>query len=67
MLEALGGLTTRQLLGLELIVIAIWMLLFGGLGAYVASAKRREVWEGMVLGGLFGILGVVVEALLPSR
>lgn len=36
------------------------------LGGYVASQKGRSDWEGIGLGLLFGPLGVLVEALLPS-
>ncbi len=37
------------------------------LGCWVARQKGRWGWEGLVIGGLFGPLGVMVEALLPAR
>ncbi len=39
----------------------------GGLGAALAEQKRREAAEGWLLGGLFGPLGLALEALLPAR
>lgn len=42
------------------------ILLWGPLGAWVASQKRRALGEGFVLGAVFGPFGVLIEALLPS-
>lgn len=39
---------------------------FGGFGAWIAREKRRGPGEGLILGFLFGPLGVIVEAVLPS-
>lgn len=39
---------------------------FGGLGAFVAGAKGRSVGEGFLLGSLFGPIGALIEALLPT-
>jgi hypothetical protein len=39
---------------------------FVGLGAYVASQKRRSLTEVVILGLLFGPIGAIVEGLLPS-
>jgi hypothetical protein len=49
-----------------LIFVGIMAVLCGGLGAWVATQKRRSASEGLVLGLLFGPLGVLVEALLPQ-
>jgi hypothetical protein len=49
-----------------LIGLTIVAALFGGLGAYVATQKRRPLEEGLILGALFGPLGCLIEALLPS-
>jgi hypothetical protein len=49
-----------------LILIGILAAVFSGFGGWVATQKRRGVGEGMVLGLLFGPLGVLVEALLPQ-
>ena len=39
---------------------------FGGIGWYVAEAKRRPVLEGIILGLLAGPFGWLVVAMLPS-
>lgn len=38
----------------------------GPLGASFSADKGRNVAEGLLLGGLFGPLGVLVAALLPA-
>jgi hypothetical protein len=50
-----------------LILIGVLAVAFGGLGGWVATQKQRSALEGLVLGLLFGPLGVLVEALLPQR
>jgi peptidyl-prolyl cis-trans isomerase A (cyclophilin A) len=55
----------------ELIVVVIVSalvsgLVFGALGAWIASEKRRGEGEGLLLGLLFGPFGVLIEALLPT-
>ena len=47
-----------------LLIVAVIFACFGG---YVANQKGRDVGEGIMLGLLFGPLGVVVVALLPSK
>jgi hypothetical protein len=50
-------------------IIVIWIvfaLIFGTLGGWIASQKGREVGEGVLLGSLFGPLGVIIEACLPQ-
>ena len=47
------------------VLILAWVLL-GGLAAWIAGQKNRPRMEGFLLGSLFGPLGVLVEALLPS-
>lgn len=53
---------------------AIWLsgvlviaAVFGTLGRWVAMQHGRSGLEGAVLGILFGPLGIIVEALLPSK
>jgi hypothetical protein len=46
-----------------LITVAVIMAGFGG---WVASQKNRPFPEGLILGFLFGPLGVLVEALMPN-
>jgi hypothetical protein len=53
--------------GSILVVLAIVWCITGGLGAWVATQKYRDVGEGFILGLLFGPLGVIVEALLPTK
>jgi uncharacterized YccA/Bax inhibitor family protein len=47
-------------------LIAAWVLVFGSLGAWVASQKGRSLPEGAILGILFAFFGVLLEALLPE-
>ena len=49
-----------------LVLVGVLAAIFGGLGAFIAAQKRREVAEGLIMGLLFGPLGVLIEALLPS-
>lgn len=47
----------------------MWALIafvFGGFGAWISAQKRRGAAEGLILGLLFGPLGVLVAALLPQ-
>jgi hypothetical protein len=46
--------------------VLAWIFVFGGLGAWVAAQKHRSVNEGFALGALFGVFGVLIEALLPN-
>jgi hypothetical protein len=45
----------------------LWVVLFGWLGAWVASQCGRSPGEGFKLGVVFGPLGAIIEALLPRR
>jgi hypothetical protein len=45
--------------------LAAWVA-FVGLGAYVASQKRRSLTEGLILGLLFGPIGAIVEGLFAA-
>jgi hypothetical protein len=55
-------------------ILTVWLLLFilcfvlamPMLGGYVAEQKRRPWGEGVILGLLFGPLGVIVAGLLPT-
>lgn len=48
-------------------IIAVVAVLMGLLGAWVASQKGRPAAEGLLLGAVFGPLGVIIEALLPGN
>jgi hypothetical protein len=45
----------------------VWVVLFGWLGAWVATQCGRNAGEGFKLGIVFGPLGAIIEALLPRR
>jgi hypothetical protein len=49
-----------------LVFVAVIAVAFSLLGAWVASQKRRDPFEGFILGFVFGPLGVLIEAMLPS-
>jgi len=49
-----------------LISIVVVALAFAALGAWIASQKNRDGGEGFILGLLFGPIGVIVEAVLPT-
>ena len=46
--------------------IFAYVVVFAVFGAWVAIQCRRSEMEGFLLGALFGPIGVIVEALLPS-
>ena len=48
------------------LLFAVMWAPFSGLGAFIASAKSRPVREGLLIGLLFGPLGCLIEALLPT-
>lgn len=50
-----------------LVLLVVWFGGFAALGRWVAMNKRRRGAEGLTLGLLFGPLGVIVEALLPTN
>lgn len=50
-----------------LVVFAIFWTTIGLLGAWVASQKGRSAIEGFLLGFVFSILGVLIEAMLPNK
>jgi hypothetical protein len=48
-----------------LLVLVLVLLLLAVLGGWVAAQRDRSIVEGLILGLLYGPLGVIVEALLP--
>lgn len=48
------------------VLIVVWIAM-GCLAAWIAAQKKRAPVEGFLLGLVFGPLGVIVEALLPSQ
>jgi uncharacterized membrane protein YeaQ/YmgE (transglycosylase-associated protein family) len=49
-----------------LIALIISGTIFGCLGSWIASQKKRDQGEGFALGCLFGPFGALIEALLPA-
>ncbi len=52
---------------LPLIFFLIHVIVFAMLGGWVAGQKNRDRTEGRLLRGILGIIGVIIEALLPSK
>lgn len=50
---------------IPIVVVAV-VVVFGILGCWIASQKRRDQTEGFILGLLFGPIGVIIEAVLPT-
>jgi hypothetical protein len=46
--------------------VVLWIV-SACLGAWIASQKGRSGVEGLILGFLFGPMGVIVEAVLPTK
>ena len=49
-----------------LAVCALGWCALGGFSVWIAAQKGRSLAEGFLVGFLFGPLGVIVEALLPT-
>jgi hypothetical protein len=47
-------------------VVVVICLACAWLGCWITAEKRRNPDEGMMLGLVFGPLGVLIEALLPT-
>jgi hypothetical protein len=50
-------------------LMVVWgtsVLLFGGLGEWIAGRKNRDGFEGFFLGLVFGPVGMLVEVALPD-
>jgi len=48
-------------------IIAIDAFVRGAIGLYVAQQKHRPQLEGLILGVLLGVFGIIVEAMLPTQ
>lgn len=46
--------------------VVLGSVVFGTFGLWVARQKQRSAYEGLLIGSLFGPLGVLVEAILPQ-
>lgn len=49
-----------------LLALCVWAAIFCGAGAYISTEKGRNPAEGVVLGLLFGPIGLIVAAVLPT-
>jgi hypothetical protein len=49
-----------------LVVLAVVWIACAGLGYWVASEKGRNPVEGLILGLVFSVIGVFIEAMLPN-
>ncbi len=47
------------------ILVIIWVGIFGGIGAWIARSKGRSGWEGLLLGIALGVVGWAIEVLSP--
>jgi hypothetical protein len=61
-----AGLGIIGSMGMLALYAVVWLVLFGSLGYWVAHQCGRNPDEGMILGFLFGPIGVLVEGLLPK-
>jgi hypothetical protein len=50
-----------------LVALVVGAGVFAVLGAYISNEKNREPGEGVILGLLFGPLGCLIAAILPSK
>lgn len=46
--------------------VIVWIVC-AGIGAAICHSKNRNVGEGLALGGLLGIIGLVITVCLPSE
>ncbi len=42
-------------------------VLTGAVGAYIAERKNRSHVEGFILGFLLGLIGILIELILPKK
>ena len=54
-------------LGIIYFMLFAIIVAFGFLGKYIAELKGRNPMEGFLLGIFLGLLGVLIEAVLPRK
>ena len=59
----MGTLSAEVIFFTAVVSIAVFSIL----GCWVAIEKNRPIGEGLILGGVFGPYGVLIEALLPNK
>lgn len=47
-------------------LVVLW-LAFAGIGAAITNSKNRGIWEGLALGAILGLIGVVIAACLRKQ
>ncbi len=57
---------TESIAPFVFLAVILYIVVFGGLGTYVSIQKNRYGWEGFWLAVLFGPLGAIIAALLPT-
>lgn len=62
-----GAAVLRFIVRHGLVVVGLAAVALGVLGGYIARAKGRPTAEGVVIGALFGPLGVWAVGVLPDR
>lgn len=55
------------MLAFILICLAGYAVVCCAFGAYIASEKRRPIAEGAAFGLFFGVIGLLIEGVLPTR
>jgi len=58
---------TQEIIGYTLLAWLVYCAICCGLAAYIAAEKNRPDWEPWVFGFLFGPLGILIVACLPTR
>ena len=61
-----GAAVLRFVVRHGLVVLTLGVVALGVLGGYIARAKGRPTAEGVVIGALFGPLGVLAVGMLPE-
>jgi len=56
-----------RLLVFVILAVFLWTLVMVLFGSWVAEQKGRSSLEGALLGLLFSMFGILIEALLPAR
>jgi hypothetical protein len=50
-----------------IVVLLVMCVCCTFISTYIAKRKGRSAWEGALLGAFLGILGLVIEAIMPDQ